>query len=105
MTQAGFTADISDLDQDVLWTIKERLGISSDLAGCHTAFADKYFIEGHVPPADVHRLLEEKPDARGLTVPGMPMGSPGMETSGPADAFDVFLVLMDGSTEVFAHYR
>ncbi|MCK5500225.1 MAG: DUF411 domain-containing protein, partial [Tritonibacter mobilis] len=59
-----------------------------------------YFVEGHVPAADIERLLSEKPVARGLTAPGMPMGSPGMGPQG--DPYDVLLVLMDGSTQVFA---
>jgi hypothetical protein len=72
---------------------------------CHTAEVGGYFVEGHVPAADVKRLLAEHPDARGLTVPGMPMGSPGMEMPGmDAQPYAVLLVKKDGSTVEFAHH-
>ena len=61
-------------------------------------------IEGHVPPADIRRLLQERPDAVGLAVPGMPYGSPGMGSVSAREAYDVFLIHRDGSTEVFASY-
>jgi hypothetical protein len=83
-------------------SIKERAGIQPGQGSCHTAFVDDYVIEGHVPAADVKRLLEEEPEATGLTVPGMPMGSPGME--GPyAESYEVLLFGADG-TEVFSRY-
>ena len=73
-----------------------------DLAGCHTARVDGYVIEGHVPVADVQRLLAERPPIAGLAVPGMPMGSPGMEMVGmPADAYDVIAFAADGQHYVF----
>lgn len=87
---------------------RSRAGIPSALGSCHTAMVGGYAIEGHVPAKDIHRLLKEKPKAVGLAVPGMPIGSPGMD--GPAygdrrDAYDVLLVLADGSTKVFQSYR
>lgn len=83
-------------------SIKLRAGIQPGLGSCHTAFVDNYVIEGHVPAADVKRLLEEEPEAIGLAVPGMPMGSPGME--GPyAESYEVLLFGGDG-TRVFSRY-
>ena len=102
MREAGISATVHDIDQDTLGTMKETLGIASDLSRCHPAVVEYYTIEGHVPASDIMRLLSEKPTARGLAVPGMPMGSPGMHTGGATGAFDVLLVLIDGSTQVFA---
>jgi len=104
MRAAGFDATVENVDQDTLWAMKQELGITSELAGCHTASVGDYFVEGHVPAADIRRLLKEAPDARGLAAPGMPMGSPGMETDGAGERYDVLLVLMDGSTQVFASH-
>ncbi len=61
-------------------------------------------IEGHVPPADIRRLLDERPDAVGLAVPGMPYGSPGMGPESERESYEVFLIQRDGSTEVYASY-
>jgi hypothetical protein len=87
---------------------RTRLGIPAKLGSCHTGLVGGYAIEGHVPAREVLRLLKEKPKAVGLAVPGMPIGSPGMD--GPAygnqrDAYDVLLVLADGSTRVYQSYR
>jgi len=87
-----------------LGAIKSEQGITNELASCHTAMIDGYVVEGHVPPADVQRLLEERPDAIGLSVPGMPEGSPGMEGPNP-NPYDVLLINSDGSTSVFSSYR
>jgi hypothetical protein len=87
-----------------LGAIKSDQGITNELASCHTAMIDGYVVEGHVPPADVQRLLEERPDAIGLSVPGMPEGSPGMEGPNP-NPYDVLLINSDGSTSVFSSYR
>ena len=87
-----------------LGAIKSEQGITNELASCHTAMIDGYVVEGHVPLADVQRLLEERPDAIGLSVPGMPEGSPGMEGPNP-DPYDVLLINSDGSTSVFSSYR
>ena len=83
--------------------IKEREGIGATTAACHTAIVDGYVIEGHVPARDVKRLLEERPNVRGLTVPGMPAGSPGME--GPRrDSYDVLTFNGRGETTVYSSY-
>jgi hypothetical protein len=87
--------------------IRSRAGIPARLGSCHTALVDGYAIEGHVPARDIQRLLRERPKAVGVTVPGMPIGSPGMD--GPAygnvqQDYQVLLVRADGSTQVFARY-
>ncbi len=99
----------NDIDVDVketndLAAIKRQYGVAESFEGCHTILLDGYVIEGHVPAGDIQRLLAEKPDALGLAVPGMPMGSPGMEGAS-SDPYDVLLVKKDGTSEVFAQYR
>lgn len=84
---------------------RSRFGVPKELASCHTGVIDGYALEGHVPAADIRRLLAERPKARGLSVPGMPVGSPGMEVEGTRrDAFDVVLFADDGSRKVWQHY-
>ena len=83
---------------------RQRFGIPEPLASCHTATVEGYALEGHVPAREVKRLLAERPAARGLAVPGMPAGSPGMETEGKKDPFNVLLVLPDGRHTVYARY-
>ena len=83
--------------------VKAKFGVKPQHQGCHTAVVEGYVIEGHVPAADIARLLEEKPDVKGLTVPGMPRGSPGME--GPvSDPYDVLTFDEAGNETVFASY-
>lgn len=88
LKREGFEVDMTEIRE--LAAIKSRLGVPSDLASCHTAEIGTYVIEGHVPAHAIRRLLAEKPKARGLAVPGMPIGSPGME-GGTPEAFDVVL--------------
>lgn len=102
--QAGFAVEAQNVEQDALYAFKDRLQIAPELAGCHTAVVGDYFVEGHVPASDIERLLAEQPMARGLTVPGMPMSSPGMGGPGAGDTFDTLLVDSDGSTSVFASH-
>jgi len=83
--------------------VKARFGVPAAAMSCHTAVIDGYVIEGHVPVEDIRRLLAERPDARGLAAPGMPMGSPGMEMGAP-ERYDVVLIGHDGSTRVFASH-
>ena len=82
---------------------RARYGIPHALGACHTAVIEGYAIEGHVPAREIKRLLAERPKARGLAVPGMPAGSPGMESSQP-QPYDVLLVFPDGSHKVYARY-
>jgi hypothetical protein len=84
---------------------RRRHSIPDAVGGCHTAVVDGYAIEGHVPAREIRRLLKERPQARGLAVAGMPAGSPGMESGGRKDAYDVMLVLPDGRYVVYAQYR
>ena len=88
LQKAGFPTTV--LDTTDLDAVKTRLGVPDDLAACHTAEASGYVIEGHVPAVALKRLLAEKPDATGLAVPGMPIGSPGMEGAAP-EPYDVVL--------------
>lgn len=83
---------------------KQKLGVPERLASCHTAVVDGYTIEGHVPASEIKRLLTERPKAKGLAVPGMPHGSPGMET-GRVDPYDVLLFDANGKTRVYQSYR
>ncbi|MES2759297.1 MAG: DUF411 domain-containing protein [Pseudomonadota bacterium] len=81
-----------------------KAGIPEQLGSCHTGIVRGYALEGHVPASDIKRLLKEKPKAKGLAVPGMPLGSPGMEGA-RKDAYDVLLVKANGSTSVYKHYN
>ncbi|MGI3213275.1 DUF411 domain-containing protein [Roseovarius tibetensis] len=80
-------------------------GIPQEMVSCHTGRVDGYMIEGHVPVADVRRLLVERPDAVGLAVPGMPYGSPGMGPESQREAYVVYLIRRDGTTEPFSSYQ
>lgn len=101
MRDAGFELHV--IETEDLDPIKARYGVEADLQSCHTAVVDGYVIEGHVPAADVKRLLAERPSATGLTVPGMPVGSPGMEQGGQSDPYQVILFSPSG-TSVYASY-
>ena len=102
MRGAGFEVEVNDLED--MGTVKQMASVPSELQSCHTARVGGYTVEGHVPASDVIRLLEERPDAIGLAVPGMPSGSPGME-NGQHDPYDVLLLRHDGEAEVFSSYR
>ena len=100
MQAAGFS--ITENVTEDMDAIKQRYGVPAGLDSCHTALASGYVVEGHVPAQDVQRLLSEKPDVVGITAPGMPMGSPGMETDEATPPYTVFSFAADGTTEVFA---
>lgn len=103
MRAAGFAVEVRNTDD--LNPLKERVGVPYGKGSCHTAEVGGYFIEGHVPADDVKRLLAEKPDAKGLVLPGMPMGSPGMESpDGRIQAYTVELVGRDGATTRFSEH-
>lgn len=103
LREAGFRVDVRN--QENLNPIKERVGVPLVKGSCHTAEVGGYFVEGHVPAGDIKRLLAQKPDAKGLVLPGMPAGSPGMETpDGTTQAYTVELVTRDGSITPFARH-
>ena len=96
--------DVVARDTSGMNAVKRTAGVPQKLHSCHTAFVNGYVVEGHVPAADLQRLLAEKPKVAGLAVPGMPAGSPGMEVGGRADKYDVVAFNRDGTSRVFAHH-
>lgn len=98
----GFEVEIRNTE--ALSTIKMRLGVPADMQSCHTATAGDYVIEGHVPAADIERLLGSSFSARGLAVPGMPLGSPGMEQGGRNMPYTVFAFAADGKRSAFSYH-
>ncbi|MDH5540164.1 MAG: DUF411 domain-containing protein [Rhizobacter sp.] len=101
----GFTVKTHDEGNDAA---RSRLGMPQRYGSCHTALVGGYAIEGHVPAREIQRLLKERPQAVGLAVPAMPIGSPGMdgpEYKGRKDPFDVLLVRRDGGASVYHHYN
>lgn len=102
MRRAGFS--ITMVDDPELAARRAGLGVPEAISGCHTALIGDYVVEGHVPPEDVMRLLAEKPDARGLAVPGMPMGSPGMDGGSTAEPYDVLIFTAGASWKVYASH-
>ncbi len=103
MHKAGFAVEVRNSDN--LNPIKERVGVPMGKGSCHTAEVGGYFIEGHVPAEDIKRLLAQKPDVKGLVLPGMPAGSPGMEMpDGTTQPYTVELVKRDGSSAPFAQH-
>lgn len=95
--------DVTTHDVGDIAAVKTKLGVPSDLGSCHTAVAGSYIVEGHVPAADIQNLLATKPKVAGVAVPGMPVGSPGMEVPGRApDKYDVIAFAKDGKRSVFA---
>jgi hypothetical protein len=99
---AGFEVRVTDVAD--LTPTARRLGVPDHLRSCHTASIAGYAIEGHVPAADIRRLLAERPDAAGLAVPGMPMGSPGMEHGGMREPYATILFTRGGRQSVFAQH-
>jgi len=100
----GFAVTTEPSPGTLLMRYKLDNGIPQEMVSCHTGRVDGYKIEGHVPVAEIRRMLDERPDAVGLAVPGMPYGSPGMGPENEREAYEVFLVRRDGSTEVYASY-
>lgn len=98
----GFAVVTNDVKDTA--PMRQKLGLPDKFGSCHTASLSGYVLEGHVPAAEIRRLLHEKPQAIGLAVPGMVVGSPGMEMGKARDAFDVLLVLADGSSRVYQSY-
>lgn len=102
MEAVGF--QVKDEVTENMTAIKEQYGVPAQLASCHTTVVDGYVIEGHIPSTDVQRLLTEKPDVAGIAVPGMPIGSPGMESGDYVEPYTVFSFQEDGTTAAFAEH-
>ena len=101
LRQNGFQVNTHDVED--VTAARKKMGMPDRLGSCHTAKIGGYVVEGHVPAADIQRLLKEKPRALGLAVPSMPPGSPGMESATPAP-YQTLLVRTDGTTQVFAQH-
>ena len=102
LRQAGWTARVIDVED--LAPVRARHGVPDRLASCHTGVVGRYAIEGHVPAADIDRLIREAPAGRALVVPGMPAGSPGMESAG-REPYVSLLLLADGRTRVYGRHN
>lgn len=104
----GYAVMAHDVRETVKNDYRRRMGLADRFGSCHTGLVQGYVIEGHVPARDIRRLLQTRPVALGLAVPGMPLGSPGMdgpEYGGRKDAYDVLLVQRNGAATVFQSYR
>lgn len=103
LSAAGFA--VTDVVSNNLGPVKTSNGITSELESCHTALVEDYVIEGHVPATAIRRLLTEQPSIRGLTAPGMPMGSPGMDDEGiTPEPYAVLAIDHNNRTTVYEHY-
>jgi hypothetical protein len=103
MRDNGYT--VSVVNADDIGAVKQRYHVPSELQSCHTAIVDGYVVEGHVPVAEIERLLAERPAIAGIAVPGMPIGSPGMEMAGSApQPYEVIAFDAAGKTAVYATY-
>lgn len=102
LRKSGFEVITHDVEDTA--PVRQKFGLNAKFASCHTARLGNYVLEGHVPAKELRRLLREQPKALGLAVPGMPIGSPGMEMGDSLDAYDVLLVLVDGSSRVYQSY-
>lgn len=97
--------DVESTDTQNMNRIKIDAGLTRNLASCHTAFVGDYVIEGHVPAEDIRQLIANAPKARGLAVPGMPAGSPGMEMGNRKDHYEVLMFNDKGQTKVFSEHN
>lgn len=103
MTRAGYRLKVVVVED--VTPLNKRYGVPFELSSCHLGTVGGYVTVGHVPPADVARLLKQRPKALGLTVPGMPLGSPGMEVpGGHKEAYNTLLLLPGGKTQIFARH-
>lgn len=104
LRDSGFAVSFEERGIEALEALKRERGIPEALASCHTGISGGYTLEGHVPAADIRRLLAERPKAIGLAVPGMPQGSPGMGPETKREAHDVILIGLDGAASVSRSY-
>ncbi|MEM7772843.1 MAG: DUF411 domain-containing protein [Cyanobacteria bacterium P01_A01_bin.37] len=102
MKEAGF--QVRDEITEDMQAIKQQYGIPANLASCHTTIVDGFVVEGHIPATDVARLLTEQPDISGIAVPGMPIGSPGMESGNYIEPYTVFSFTEDGTLKPYAEH-
>jgi len=102
LTKNGF--EVNDIKTTDMQTVKQKYGVNGELASCHTAVVEGYVVEGHVPAADIRKLLQEKPSVIGISVPKMPHGTPGMEMSGRKEPFSVVSFDKDGESQSFTDY-
>jgi len=98
----GFTVKVVNVED--IMAVKAKAGIPDKFASCHTTRVGGYIVEGHVPAADIKKLLAARPKAKGIAVPGMPMGAPGMEHGDHRQPYEVLLLKSDGSTSTFARH-
>lgn len=103
MEEAGFNVTV--VEQANNNKLRKEYGIAPELTSCHTAIVDGYAIEGHVPVKDIKRLLRKKPAILGITVPGMPASSPGMDVPGNTDSYQVIAFRKDGEKRVYNQYN
>ncbi len=101
---SGFQVEAENVSQERLTAIATEAGVTNDLASCHTAKVGRYVVEGHVPATDIRRMLKERPDIAGISAPGMPMGSPGMDQGGVKQPYDVVAFTRSGQRSVFAKH-
>ena len=102
MKDNGFK--VNTIETNDVNTIKQKAGLQAGQTSCHTAFVDGYVIEGHVNYSSIKRMLEEKPDVLGITVPGMPIGSPGMEQGDIKQAYNILYINKNGSTGIYESF-
>ena len=102
LKESGFSVTVHD--KPSLLPVKHRLGVPDAMASCHTATIGGYVLEGHVPASDIRRMLEERPVARGLAVPGMPIGSPGMEQGDLVEPYQTLLFDKEGKTRIYTEH-
>ncbi|HYE88692.1 MAG TPA: DUF411 domain-containing protein [Vicinamibacterales bacterium] len=101
----GFQVDARDVSAAEVRAVSKAAGLSDNATSCHTAKIGNYVVEGHVPAADIHRMLKEKPAIAGIAAPGMPMGSPGMDQGGTREPYDVMAFTKGGQMTVFAKHK
>ncbi len=103
--QNGFQVTDIVKPESEIQAIRQKYNLPSDFASCHTSEVAGYLVEGHIPVADVKHLIAQKPDIAGISVPGMPIGTPGMEMGDRKQSFNVFAFQQDGQTQVFNSYK
>lgn len=97
--------NVTDIVTDDMQSVKNKFGVSAEMASCHTAIVNGYVVEGHVPANDIKQLLKTKPSVVGISVPGMPTGTPGMEMGDKKDAYDVVSFDEKNQAKVFNSYK